>query len=175
LTLEIARAPSEYRLSGAIVETIAVDEEDAVTLRTNGWLRLLAMLAFAAIVLAACGGDDDGEATNGDSEQSEDAGDDNGGDTGGDDTGGGGTIELSAADNSFNPNEISAPAGEEVTVAFTNDGNNPHTFSSSDAGFDSDTVDSGASTDVTFTMPDEETQFICNVHGEAMSGTLVPE
>jgi len=141
-----------------------------VTLRTDGWLRMLAMLAFAAIVLAACGGDDDGDATNGDSEQSEDAGDDNGGDTGG-----GGSIELSAADNSFNPNEISAPAGEEVTVAFTNDGNNPHTFSSTDADFDSDTVESGGSADVTFTMPEEETQFICNVHGEAMSGTLVPE
>ena len=135
-------------------------------LRTNGWLRLLAMCAFAALVLAACGGDDDGDATNGDSEQAEDAGDD---------TGGEGSIELSAADNSFNPNEISAPAGEEVTVAFTNDGNNPHTFSSDDAGFDSDTVDGGGSADVTFTMPDEETQFICNVHGESMSGTLVPE
>ncbi|MGH2774193.1 MAG: cupredoxin domain-containing protein [Actinomycetota bacterium] len=141
-----------------------------MTLRTNGWLRLLAMLAFAAIVLAACGGDDEGDTTNGDSEQSEDAG----GDTGGD-TGGGASIELSAADNSFNPAEISAPAGEEVTVAFTNDGNNPHTFSSTDAGFDSDTVESGGSADVTFTMPDEETQFICNVHGESMSGTLVPE
>ena len=136
-------------------------------LRTNGWLRLLAMCAFAALVLAACGGDDDGDATNDDSAQSEDAGDDTGGDTG--------AIELSAADNSFNPNEISAPAGEEVTVAFTNDGNNPHTFSSADADFDSDTVESGGSADVTFTMPDEETQFICNVHGESMSGTLVPE
>lgn len=140
-----------------------------MTLRTNGWLRLLALLACAALVLAACGGDDDGGATNGDSEQSEDAGDDTSGDTGG------GAIELSAADNSFNPNEISAPAGEEVTVNFTNDGNNPHTFSSSDADFDSDTVDSGESVEVTFTMPDEETQFLCNVHGEAMSGTLVPE
>lgn len=137
-----------------------------MTLRINGWLRLLTVFAFAAIVLAACGGDDDGDATNGDSEQSEDAGDD---------TGAGSSIELSAADNSFNPAEISAPAGEDVTVTFTNDGNNPHTFSSEDAGFDTDTVESGESADVTFTMPDEETQFICNVHGESMSGTLVPE
>lgn len=140
-----------------------------MTPRSNGWLRLLALLACAALVLAACGGDDDGDATNGDSEQSEDAGDDTSGDTGG------GAIELSAADNSFNPNEIGAPAGEEVTVNFTNDGNNPHTFSSDGADFDSDTVDSGESVEVTFTMPDEETQFLCNVHGEAMSGTLVPE
>lgn len=137
-----------------------------MTLRTNRWLKLLAIFAFAAIVLAACGGDDDGETATGDSEQSED-----GGDTGG----GGSSVELSAQDNSFSPAEISAPAGEEVTVTFTNDGNNPHTFSSEDAGFDSDTVESGDSAEVTFTMPDAETTFLCNVHGEAMSGTLLPE
>jgi plastocyanin len=138
-----------------------------VTLRTNGWLRLLAIFAFATIFLAACGGDDDdgGDSASGDSEQSEDSGD----------TGGGTSIELNAQDNSFSPDEISAPAGEEVTVAFTNDGNNPHTFSSEDAGFDSDTVESGDSAEVTFTMPDEETTFMCNVHGESMSGTLLPD
>jgi plastocyanin len=157
LTLEIFEdRPSEYR-----------HEEVAVTLRSNGWLRFLAMFAFAALVLAACGGDDDGDATNGDSEQSEDEG--------GEETGGGGSIELSAQDNSFSPAEISAPAGEEITVAFTNDGSNPHTFSSEEAGFDTDTIEGGGSAEVTFTMPDEETQFICNVHGESMSGTLVPE
>jgi plastocyanin len=137
-----------------------------VTLRTNHWLRLLAIFAVAALMLAACGGDDDdGETTGGDSEQSEDEGS----------TGGGATIELTGVDNSFDPTEISAPAGEEVTVNFTNDGENPHTFSSTDAGFDSDTVEPGQSAEVTFTMPDEETEFICNVHGSAMSGTLVPE
>jgi plastocyanin len=138
-----------------------------VTLRTNGWLRLLAIFAFATIFLAACGGDDDdgGDSASGDSEQSEDSGD----------TGGGTSIELNAQDNSFSPDEISAPAGEEVTVTFTNEGNNPHTFSSEDAGFDSDTVESGDSAEVTFTMPDAETTFVCNVHGESMSGTLLPD
>jgi plastocyanin len=130
-------------------------------------LRLLAIFAFATIFLAACGGDDDdgGDSASGDSEQSEDSGD----------TGGGTSIELNAQDNSFSPDEISAPAGEDVTVTFTNEGNNPHTFSSEDAGFDSDTVESGDSAEVTFTMPDEETTFICNVHGESMSGTLLPD
>ena len=137
-----------------------------MALRSNRWLRLLAVFACAAIFLAACGGDDDdGGGDTGGSEQSEDGGD----------TGGGTSIELSAQDNSFSPAEISAPAGEEVTVSFTNDGNNPHTFSSEDAGFDSDTVESGDSTEVTLTMPDEETTFICNIHGESMSGTLLPE
>ncbi|MGH2702629.1 MAG: cupredoxin domain-containing protein [Actinomycetota bacterium] len=125
--------------------------------RPHTWLRLLVVFVLATAVLAACGGDDEGA------------------DDGGGDTGGGSGTELSAVDNSFEPTEISAPAGEEVTVAFTNDGENPHTFSSADADFDSGTVDPGASTDVTFTMPDAETPFQCDIHGAAMSGTLVPE
>ena len=154
-------------LESARVEAITLHEEDTVALRTNRWLRLLAVFACAALFLAACGGDDDngGDAATGDSEQSDDGGD----------TGGGTSLELAAQDNSFSPAELSAPAGEEVTVTFTNEGNNPHTFSSEDAGFDSDNVESGDSAEVTFTMPEEETTFICNVHGEAMSGTLSPE
>lgn len=119
-------------------------------------LRLLAVLAAAVLVFAACGGGDEEESTS----------------TGGGD--GGGTT-LSAVDNSFDPSEITAPAGEEVTIAFSNDGDNPHTFSSEEAGFDSGTVDPGSSKDVTFKMPEEETDFQCNIHGSAMSGTLVPE
>ena len=135
--------------------------------RPHTWLRLLVVLVLATAVLAACGGDDsEDEATGGGSEQSDD---------GGGDTGGGSGTELSAVDNSFEPTEISAPAGEEVTVSFTNDGSNGHTFSSEEAGFDSGTVDAGGSAEVTFTMPDAETPFQCNIHGAAMSGTLVPE
>lgn len=119
-------------------------------------LRLLAVLAAAVLVFAACGGGDEEESTS----------------TGGGD--GGGTT-LSAVDNSFDPSEITAPAGEEVTIAFSNDGDNPHTFSSEEAGFDSGTVEAGSSKDVTFKMPEEETDFQCNIHGSAMSGTLVPE
>ena len=126
-----------------------------MSLRQSKWLWLGAVLAAAALVLAACGGDGN--------EASED------------EDGGSTTVELSAQDNSFEPSEISAPAGADVTVTFTNDGNNPHTFSSDEAGFDSGTVESGDSTEVSFTMPDEETQFICDIHGETMTGTLVPE
>jgi plastocyanin len=126
--------------------------------RTKNWLRLLVVCLLATAVLAACGGDDEGS-------------DDGNGDSGG----GGSSTELSAVDNAFEPEEISAPAGEEVTVTFTNDGNNPHTFSSADADIDSGTVDPGDSTEVTFTMPDAETSFQCDIHGGVMGGTLVPE
>ncbi|MGH2735463.1 MAG: cupredoxin domain-containing protein [Actinomycetota bacterium] len=134
-----------------------------MTTRHPSLLRLLVALALALVVFAACGGDDD-----------ETSGGNGGG--GGDGGGGGGTtLELSAVDNNFEPTELSAAAGEEVTVEVTNDGSNPHTFSSEDGGFDSGTVDPGSSASVSFTMPDAETEFVCNVHGAAMSGTLVPE
>lgn len=125
------------------------------------WLRLLSVLVLSIGLLTACGGDDgEGDVASDDSEES--------------DSGGSGTA-LSAVDNSFDPSEITAPAGEEVTISFTNDGNNPHTFSSEEADFDSGTVDAGGSAEVTLTMPDAETAFQCNIHGAAMGGTLVPE
>jgi plastocyanin len=67
------------------------------------------------------------------------------------------------------------PSGE-VTVEFTNDGQNPHTFTSDDLGFDSGTVEAGQSTTVTFEAPSEATPFECTIHGASgMTGEIVPE
>jgi plastocyanin len=95
----------------------------------------------------------------------------------GDDEGGssGGGISLSAVDNSFEPSKLEAPSSGEVTVDFTNDGDNPHTFSSEEGGFDSGTVAPGESKTVTFDAPDGEISFQCNIHGQAMSGTITPQ
>lgn len=114
-------------------------------------LRIVSVLAVAIILFAACGGDDGG----------------------GDDAGS--AISLSAVDNSFDPSELQVPSNGEVTVEFTNNGENPHTFSSEEGGFDSGTVDPGASKTVTFDAPDGEISFMCNIHGDSMSGTLVLE
>ena len=120
--------------------------------------RMLIGATALALVLVACGGGDESSGT----------GDGGGG-------GGGGGVTLSAQDNSFSPAELSVPAGE-VTVEFTNDGENPHTFSSEEAGFDSGTVDPGASKSVTFEAPDGATAFQCNIHGSSgMTGEIVPE
>ena len=118
--------------------------------------RILIGAAALALVLVACGGGDESSGTGG----------------GG---GGGGEVALSAQDNSFSPKELAVPSGE-VTVEFTNDGENPHTFSSEEAGFDSGTVDPGASKSVTFEAPDGATAFQCNIHGSSgMTGEIVPE
>ncbi|MDQ3217489.1 MAG: cupredoxin domain-containing protein [Actinomycetota bacterium] len=117
--------------------------------------RMLIGAAAVALVLGACGGGDEG-----------------GGDGGG---GGGGGVTLSAQDNSFSPSELAVPSGE-VTVEFTNDGENPHTFTSEDAGFDSGNVEAGASKSVTFEAPDGATTFECSIHGSSgMTGEIVPE
>ncbi len=117
--------------------------------------RMLIGAAAVALVLGACGGGDEG-----------------GGDGGG---GGGGGVTLSAQDNSFSPSELAVPSGE-VTVEFTNDGENTHTFTSEDAGFDSGNVEPGASKSVTFEAPDGATTFECSIHGSSgMTGEIVPE
>ena len=119
--------------------------------------RMLIGAAALALVLVACGG-----------------GDENGG-SGGGGGGGGGGLTLSAQDNSFSPAELAVPSGE-VTVEFTNDGSNPHTFTSEELGFDSGTVAAGESKSVTFEAPDGASAFECSIHGSSgMTGEIVPE
>ncbi len=108
-------------------------------------LRITTVVAFAALLFAACGGDD-------------------GGGAGAEDEGGS-SISLSAVDNSFEPAELEVPSSGQVTVEFTNDGDNPHTFTSDEGGFDSGTVEGGQSKTVTFEAPDKEISFLCTVHG----------
>lgn len=92
-------------------------------------------------------------------------------------TGGGdATASITGVDNAFEPTELELPAGEEVTVEFTNDGDAPHTFTSEEMGFDTGSVEPGATAEVTFTVPDEDTPFVCVIHEESddMVGTVVP-
>ncbi len=118
--------------------------------------RMLIGAAALALVLGACGGGEEG-----------------GGSGGG--GGGGGGVTLSAQDNSFSPSELAVPSGE-VTVEFTNDGSNSHTFTSEELGFDSGTVAAGESKSVTFEAPEAATDFECSIHGASgMTGKIVPE
>ena len=85
-------------------------------------------------------------------------------------------VTLAATDNTFSTDELSLPAGEVVELTFTNDGANPHTFTSSALGVDTGTVAPGESATVTFTVPDEPAEFLCSLHGGGgMTGVIVPE
>jgi len=118
--------------------------------------RFGALVATSVLLLAACGGDDDPTV------QPE-----NGGGNGGD------AIQVAMVDNSFAPSMLELPAGEEVTIATPNNGQNPHSFTIDDPAVDTGVIDAGESTEVTFTVPEGETQYYCTVHGAAvMSGTL---
>ncbi|MDQ4143360.1 MAG: cupredoxin domain-containing protein [Actinomycetota bacterium] len=122
--------------------------------------KLLALSAVALFALAGCSGDS-GAAS---SEQS---------DTGSS-SAGGDAVSLVAVDNDFEPTDLEVPAGQEVTVEFTNDGEAPHTFTSEELGVDTGTIDSGESKTVTFMAPESDTEFVCTIHAESddMVGTI---
>lgn len=122
---------------------------------------LIAFLAFAG---AACGSDDEGG--NGSTTGSEENGDDSSGESA--------TVEVSAADFSFTPEAVSVPAGAEVTVTFTNDGEAPHTMTASDLDLDI-AADPGDSAEGAFTAPDSgSVDFNCEIHPD-MTGQIVVE
>lgn len=83
---------------------------------------------------------------------------------------------ISSVDNEFEPTELKLTPGEEVTLTFTNNGETIHTFTSDELGFDTGNVDPGASAEVTFTAPEEETRFVCTIHegSDDMVGTISP-
>lgn len=118
-------------------------------------IRFGAVLAASIVLLAACGGDDDPTIQ------------EDGGDAGGD------AIQVAMVDNNFAPSMLELPAGDEVTISTPNNGQNPHSFTIDDLGVDTGVIDSGGSTEVTFTVPEGEAQYYCTVHGaEVMSGTI---
>jgi plastocyanin len=127
--------------------------------------RIAGAIAALTLVLAACGGSDSGSAAASDSAAAPAA-----------TTASNQQVSLAALDNSFSVEDLSLPAGEVVELTLTNNGSNPHTFTSSALGVDTGTVTPGESAIVTFTVPDEPTEFFCSLHGAGgMTGVIVPE
>lgn len=116
----------------------------------------LASLAVAGLLLAACGGDGDTEAS-GPSPTAEDAGSDAAAEPG----------TIVAAD--FALSSATVAPGAEVTVR--NDDSVAHTVTADDGSFDTGTVAAGEAT--TFTAPSEpgEVPYHCEIH-PGMTGTL---
>ncbi len=129
-----------------------------------GKLRLgpLAVGMFAlALVLAACGGGDEGGGATGVTAAT------GGGATGA--TGGGTSLTIEGF--AFHPDTLTAGAGETVTYSVTNNDSALHSFTVDDLGVDVD-VPGGDTVEVSVTFPDSGSAgFRCKYHS-SMTGTL---
>jgi len=125
------------------------------------WVRLVAGLFMLSLVVAACGGDDDGGDTTGTTGTT--------GATGAtEETGstGGGT-SITIAGFAFDPNTITVSGPTEVTI--TNDDDTTHTFTLDDDSVD-ETIEAGATATVTVDVS-QTTGFHCTIHPQ-MTGTV---
>ena len=135
-----------------------------------------AALTAAAIAVAACGGgDQDG---NGDGATTAPSGD-----------GGDGEVELdvSMADNLFEPAEFTVDAGAELTFSITNDGAAIHNMrvagednefnTNDDAVSEEELITAGGAATLQWTAPDEPGvyDFQCDFHTPDMAGTITVE
>ena len=125
------------------------------------WVRLVAGLFVLSLVVAACGGDDDGGDTTGTTGATGATGATN--ETGS--TGGGTSITIAGF--AFDPNTITVSGPTEVTI--TNDDDITHTFTLDDDSVD-ETIDAGATATVTVDVS-QTTGFHCTIHPQ-MTGTV---
>ena len=120
--------------------------------------RWVIVLGIAALLGAACGGDDSGG--NGGSSAG-------GGGGGG---GGGGSVQLTAANFTFDPTDLSASTGDTIEVS--NEDDTEHNFTAEDADIDED-IDPGDSITISLSDVDPGSyDFHCEYHPDTMKGTL---
>ena len=112
-------------------------------------VRPLALLATIATLAAGCGGDDDGT---------------------GPGTGGGGSTSsaIDVRDNSFSPTPTTVPAGTTVTWTWRGVASHDVTFSSTEKS----AVQTSGTYQRQFTAAGTY-DYLCSVHGSAMSGRII--
>ena len=84
------------------------------------------------------------------------------------------SVEITMNDDSFDPDTIQLPAGEEVTVQLTNEDGMPHDFAIETLDINTGTIDTDASAYATFVMPEEPIEFVCTFHSD-MKGRIEPQ
>ena len=142
--------------------------------------RALAVVALALLVLGGCGSDDEddvelsdttAEAPDGAAAPVELEGDVNEAGTG--DATGAESLDLALQDFSFGPTYVKVTSGQRLTVALTNEGEAPHTFTIDGIGVDQ-TVQPGESASVEVALPvAEAVAFYCKFHqGGGMQGAF---
>jgi plastocyanin len=89
-------------------------------------------------------------------------------------SGGSGGVSLDASDNAFSPAQLTARAGQKITVVLKNEGATLHNFSIDAVGVSKD-VEAGKKATITFTPPSAGTiSFYCRYHQAlGMTGTIV--
>lgn len=110
--------------------------------------------AFAAVVLAACGG---GAEPSGD--VAEGPGDAD-------------AVVITATDNEFAPSTLELDAGAEVQVEVANDGDATHDFTIETLDVSTGPIDADGVATATFAVPEGETTFVCSLHA-GMEGQIV--
>jgi plastocyanin len=131
-------------------------------MRGTRWMTLIAGLFAMALVLAACGGDDDGGTTGPTSTTGPT------GATGETDGGsGGGAAEVTIEGLAYHPSTITVSGPTEVAVA--NDDTTAHTFTLDDGSAELE-LDAGESGTLTVDVS-ETTGFHCEIH-PSMTGTI---
>jgi nitrite reductase (NO-forming) len=87
-------------------------------------------------------------------------------------SGSGGSADqtVSVADFSFTPNTLTVPSGQDVTIEFTNTGENEHSFTLDDDSVDQD-IEEGESATVTLNLT-EDMGWHCEYHPDQMKGTI---
>jgi uncharacterized cupredoxin-like copper-binding protein len=140
---------------------MALHKEEHTVLKRLGLFLSIALVSL--VVLAACGGDDNG----------------NGNGNGGDNGGSASEVDMEMGEMYFDPDSVSADAGSSLTVNLENAGSQMHDFTIDDIGGESVDVDvpAGESDSVTLDIPEDagEIEFYCSVpgHREAgMEGTI---
>lgn len=131
--------------------------------------RLFALAAVSTLVLAACGSDDptlpDPEAIVESAQDAVDDAEEQVGDL---------TLPpVATVDNAFAPSMLQAMFGDDLTIQVVNNGENPHSFTIDVLEVDTGVLQTGDTAEVTFSMPDQDVQYYCTVHGaDVMSGTI---
>ena len=86
--------------------------------------------------------------------------------------GGPDAVAVVATDNAFEPARLELPAGEEVEIEVTNEGETTHDFTIESLELSTGPIEEGAVATATFTVPQGEMGFVCSVHG-GMEGVIV--
>jgi plastocyanin len=117
---------------------------------------ILVVVTVGALLMGACGGDDDGGEANGT----------------GDGGGGGGGLQITASGTAYDPESLTAPAGD-IEVSLTNEDGIAHTFTIDDLDVDLE-VDGDSSDSVSFSAEAGTFEYNCRFHSQ-MTGDLTVE